>query len=176
MGPLRSLRKFLVALSLSLCSLLFLTLLASQVEQRLFRRRAELLLSQLQSLELRKTSWQDAQTQFQRWGPNREFDEHHLRNRGEVGEEIAGIGIRVHGRTGCPSFPEKKSGQVLVRTLVDENPSRMRVGCKSCTMISHWQSRGMRAVFGRAIKKRTGFGPHPGRQKPKPNAGGMQAQ
>jgi hypothetical protein len=75
-GRLRSLRKFLVALSLSLCSLLFLTLLASQVEQRLFRRRAELLLSQLQSLELRKTSWQDAQTRFQRWGPNREFDEH----------------------------------------------------------------------------------------------------
>jgi len=75
-GRLRSLRKFVVALSLSLCSLLFLTLLASQVGQRLFRRRAELLLSQLQSFELRKTSWQDAQTQFQRWGPNREFDEH----------------------------------------------------------------------------------------------------
>ena len=37
MGRLRSLRKFLVALSLSLCSLLFLTLLASQVEQRLVR-------------------------------------------------------------------------------------------------------------------------------------------
>jgi hypothetical protein len=73
-GRLRSLRKFLFALSLSFGALLFLTLLTSQIEQHLFRRRAELLLSQLQSLELRKTSWQDAQTQFQSWGANREFD------------------------------------------------------------------------------------------------------
>jgi hypothetical protein len=51
----------------------FLILLASQIEQHLFRRRAELLLSQVQSLELRKTTWQDAQVQLQRWGPNREF-------------------------------------------------------------------------------------------------------
>jgi hypothetical protein len=76
MGRLRLVRKFLLALSLSLGALLFLTLLASQVEQHLFRRRAELLLSQLQSLELRKTSWEDAKNQFQHWGPNREFDEH----------------------------------------------------------------------------------------------------
>ncbi len=72
-GRLRSLRKFLFALSLSLCALLFLTLLASQAEQHLFRRRAELLLSHAQSLELRKTSWQEALVQFQRWGANREF-------------------------------------------------------------------------------------------------------
>src|SRR5437762_9267572 len=64
---------------------------------------------------------------------NAVIDEHHLRNRGEVGEEIAGIGIRVHGRTGCPSFPEKKSGQVLVRTLESENPSQMRLGRSSRT-------------------------------------------
>src|SRR5207245_4677209 len=38
------------------------------------------------------------------------IDEHHLRNRGEVGKEIACMRIRVHGRIGCPGFPEKKSG------------------------------------------------------------------
>ena len=96
---------------------------------------------------------------------NAVIDEHHLRNRGEVGEEIAGIGIRVHGRTGCPSFPEKKSGQVLVRTLESENPSQMRLGRSSRTAISR-RSRGRseRHSDGR-LKKRTGFGPHPGGQK-----------
>jgi hypothetical protein len=39
---------------------------------------------------------------------NAVIDEHHLGNRGEVGEEIAWIRIRVHGRTGCPSFLDKK--------------------------------------------------------------------
>jgi hypothetical protein len=63
-GRFGSLRKVIVGLSLSLCAVLLLTLLASQVEQQLFRRRAALLLSQLQSLELRKASWQDAKTQF----------------------------------------------------------------------------------------------------------------
>lgn len=67
------LRKFLFALALSLCALLFLTFLATQIEQHLFRRRAELLLSQVQSFELRKTSWQDTQVQLQRWGATREF-------------------------------------------------------------------------------------------------------
>jgi hypothetical protein len=70
-GRFRSLRKFLSALALSLCTVLFLTWLASRIEQHFFRRRAELLLSQVQSLELRRTPWQDAQIQLQRWGPNR---------------------------------------------------------------------------------------------------------
>src|SRR6266576_3347194 len=50
----------------------------------------------------------------------------------------------------------------------------MRLGCKSCTAISR-QSRGgcERHSDGR-LKKRTGFGPHPGEQKPKPDAAGMQ--
>jgi hypothetical protein len=74
-GRFDSLRKVIVALSLSLCVVLLLTLLASQVEQQLFRRRAALLLSQPQSLELRKASWQDAKTQFQVWGANRQFSE-----------------------------------------------------------------------------------------------------
>lgn len=73
MGRFRSLRKFLFALFLSLCALLFLTVVASKIEQHLFRRRAQLLLSQVQSLELRKTPWPDAQAQFQNWGSSREF-------------------------------------------------------------------------------------------------------
>jgi hypothetical protein len=55
-GRIRSLRKFLFALLLGLCAVLSLTLLVSQIEQRLFRRRAELLLSQVQALELRKNA------------------------------------------------------------------------------------------------------------------------
>jgi hypothetical protein len=74
-GRFRSLRKVLIALGLSLCAVLFLTLLASQIEHRLFRRRAEILLSKVQALELRKTSWQDAQVQLQQWGPNRVLDD-----------------------------------------------------------------------------------------------------
>lgn len=75
-GRLRSLCNFLSAFLLSLCAVLFLTLLACQVEQHVFRRRAELLLSQVQSLELRKTPWQEAQVRLQRWGQNREFGDH----------------------------------------------------------------------------------------------------
>jgi hypothetical protein len=63
-GRLDSLRKFLVALSLSLCAVLFLTLLSSQVEQHLFHRRPALLLSRLQSLDMRKSSLHYAKTQF----------------------------------------------------------------------------------------------------------------
>jgi hypothetical protein len=76
MGRLRSLRKFLLSPLLSLCALLFLVVLASQVEQHFFRRRAELLLSQIQSVELRKTSWEDARNQFRRWNANSKLDEH----------------------------------------------------------------------------------------------------
>ncbi len=55
--------------------LLCLALVVSQVEQHLFRRRAELLLAEIQSLELRKTPWHEAQTQFQRWGPESKLDD-----------------------------------------------------------------------------------------------------
>ena len=75
MGTLRSLRKFLLTLILCLGVLSLLAVLASQVEQYLFRRRAELLLSQIQSLELRKTSWQNAQTQLQQWDAIRKVSE-----------------------------------------------------------------------------------------------------
>jgi hypothetical protein len=46
---------------------------ASQIEQRVFRRRAELLLSQVQSFELRRTVRQDVQVRLARWNVNRSF-------------------------------------------------------------------------------------------------------
>jgi hypothetical protein len=67
MGWLRRLRKALVVTLLSAIALLSATIVASQIEQRLFRRRVELLLSKIQSLELRKTPWSEAQTQFEHW-------------------------------------------------------------------------------------------------------------
>jgi len=79
-GRLRSLRRVLLVLLLAVCALLSLALIASQVEQHLFRRRAEQLLSEVQSLELRKTPWPEALAKFQHWGADRKFgdecDEH----------------------------------------------------------------------------------------------------
>src|SRR5438876_327059 len=50
----------------------------------------------------------------------------------------------------------------------------MRLGCKSCTAISCWgRGRCERHREGR-LKKRTGFGSHPGERKAKPDAAGMQ--
>src|SRR5207253_9886582 len=50
----------------------------------------------------------------------------------------------------------------------------MRLGCKSCTAISRWgRGRCERHPDGR-LKKRTGFGSHPGERKAKPDAAGMQ--
>jgi hypothetical protein len=57
----------------SVCAVLILLLLASQIEQHIFRSRAESLLSQLQSLELRKTPWPDAQHQLKRWDAETTF-------------------------------------------------------------------------------------------------------
>ena len=54
-------------------ALLPVALTASQIEQHVFRRRAELLLSQIQSVELRKTTWSEAQLQFEKWGARRTF-------------------------------------------------------------------------------------------------------
>ena len=56
----------------------------------------------------------------------------HLRNRGEIGKKIAGIGSRVHGRIACLRRVGEKSGQVLVRTLEGKNPSQMRLGRELC--------------------------------------------
>src|SRR5437870_8009001 len=100
--------------------------------------------------------------------------EDHLRNRGEVEKEIACMRIRIHGRIGCPGFPEKKSGQVLVRTLEGEKPSQMRLGCKSCTAISCWGRGRCERHPDRRLKKRTGFGSHPGARKAKADGAGVE--
>ena len=69
------LRNGLLVLLLSLCALLLLTILAIQIKQHIFRHRVERLLSEIQALELRKTPWQEAQTQFQQWNANRRYDD-----------------------------------------------------------------------------------------------------
>ncbi|HUJ40458.1 MAG TPA: hypothetical protein VLW54_07925, partial [Candidatus Acidoferrales bacterium] len=74
-GRFRFLRKGLFALPLGVCLLLCLALLAGQVEQRVFRHRAERLLSEVQSMELRKTPWNQAQNQLQHWGSSRSTNE-----------------------------------------------------------------------------------------------------
>src|ERR1700688_5051443 len=55
---------------------------------------------------------------------NAVIHEYHLRNRGEVGKEIAWIWSLVHGRIGCLRLAGEKSGQVLVRTLGAKNQAR----------------------------------------------------
>ena len=72
---IRLLRKCLLFAAIGIGVLIFLVLLASQVEQRLFRSRAELLLSQVQSLELRKAPWPDALRQLKRWERESKFND-----------------------------------------------------------------------------------------------------
>ena len=69
------LKKFLLISVAVVCALLLLVLVASQVGQHIFRRRAELLLAQMQSLELGKTSWQDAQSQLKGWARETKLDD-----------------------------------------------------------------------------------------------------
>jgi hypothetical protein len=94
-GRLRSLRKGLIALVLVLCVLFALTLLAIQIEQHLFRRRAAKLLSEVQAIELRKTTWQETQSKFQEWGAKRDFDapcnEHKCALRITLNDFVSGI-------------------------------------------------------------------------------------
>jgi len=75
--------------------LLSITFIAIQIEQHLFRRRAELLLSQVQSLELRKTSWQEAQAKLKQWGPEPESylpcNEHECSLRITLNDFVTGI-------------------------------------------------------------------------------------
>lgn len=75
MPLLRRLRWALFVLLLAVCALLSFALAASQIEQRLYRRRAERLLAEVQSLELRKTLWPEALAKFQHWGAKRQFDD-----------------------------------------------------------------------------------------------------
>jgi hypothetical protein len=50
--------------------LLCAALAASQIEQHIFRRKAERLLADVQALELRQTPWSDVQSLLQRWRPD----------------------------------------------------------------------------------------------------------
>jgi hypothetical protein len=68
MALLRWIRKLVLIPLLGLGILIALALLASQVEQHVFRYRAERLLSDIQSIELRKTTWQEAESRLGKWG------------------------------------------------------------------------------------------------------------
>jgi len=76
MGRFRWWRRALLALFLSVCAAIFLALIFVQVEQRLFRRRVERLVAEIQSFELRKTPWPEAQARLARWSANTERDAH----------------------------------------------------------------------------------------------------
>src|SRR5207249_3330452 len=80
----------------------------------------------------------------------------------------------VAGDASGTETTDLKSGQVLVRTLESEKPSQMRLGCKSCTAISCWGRGRCERHPDDRLKKRTGFGSHPGGRKAKPDAVGMQ--
>ena len=83
---IRLLRKCLLFAAVGIGAVLFLVLIASQVEQHFFRARAELLLSQVQSLELKKTPWPEVQRRFKRWSRESRFD--NQCNGSECSEEI----------------------------------------------------------------------------------------
>jgi hypothetical protein len=74
-GNPRRLLKTVTALFLTACIFFLLFFATSQIEQHLLRRRSERLLSEIQSLELRKTSWDAAEKAFEHWGANRHFDD-----------------------------------------------------------------------------------------------------
>src|SRR5438045_8430042 len=50
----------------------------------------------------------------------------------------------------------------------------MRLGCKTCTAISCWGRGRCERHPDRRLKKRTGFGSHPGGRKAKPEVGRVQ--
>ncbi len=71
----RILQKCLLIASIGVSVALFLLVVASQVEQCIYRSRAELLLSQVQSLELGKTPWPEAQRQLKHWAGESKFND-----------------------------------------------------------------------------------------------------
>jgi hypothetical protein len=72
---IRLLQKCLLSGTVGIGVLIFLGLLVSQVEQHLFRSRAELLLLQVQSLALKKTPWPEVLGQLKRWSRESRFDD-----------------------------------------------------------------------------------------------------
>jgi hypothetical protein len=73
---LRSLQKAIVALLVGLSALLLVVLVASQVAQHILRYRAERLLAEIQSIELRETPWGTARQRLQHWGSAEKLDDH----------------------------------------------------------------------------------------------------
>jgi hypothetical protein len=70
----RSLRRGLAFLLLLTMGILLLMVFASRVEQHLYRRRVESLHSDIQSIELGKTSWAEARARFAHWDRSMRFD------------------------------------------------------------------------------------------------------
>jgi len=70
-----SLRKALFAFCLSLCALSLAIMVFSQIDQHRFRNKAERLLAETQTLELRKTSCSEALQKFQHWDGSEKFPE-----------------------------------------------------------------------------------------------------
>jgi hypothetical protein len=68
-------KKLLWGAALTVAALILMVFVASQVEQHFFRRRAELLLTQIQSLELGKTQWSQAKGQLKNWDAESTFDD-----------------------------------------------------------------------------------------------------
>lgn len=70
----RTVCKWLARAVLCFGGLVMLALLAAQVEQHLFRRRVERLAAELETLEMRKTPWQEAQARLAHWGASQTID------------------------------------------------------------------------------------------------------
>jgi hypothetical protein len=71
---LRRLLKLALVVLLSACTLVLILWLGNQIEQRAFRGRVQILLSEVQSIQLRETSWDQAQGLLGGWSANRQYD------------------------------------------------------------------------------------------------------
>jgi hypothetical protein len=67
-------RRILIRAMLGLFTLVMLLLMAIQIQLHLLRNRAEHLLAEIQSLELRKTTWQEAKQVFNHWNALTKYD------------------------------------------------------------------------------------------------------
>jgi hypothetical protein len=72
---LRFLRKFLYVTLLGFCACLSITILVSQIEQYVFRQQASRFLAVFQSIQLRETTWQEAQEKLRPWSADRKDSE-----------------------------------------------------------------------------------------------------
>jgi len=68
------LRRILFRVALGLFAVMLIFVLAIQIQLHILRNRAEHLLADIQSLELRKTSWQEAQQLFSKWRQWTKYD------------------------------------------------------------------------------------------------------